>query len=159
MDIGESHVAAVEPVRQLGVIHTQQVQHRRVQIVDGDRLLLTMLHLLGMDHTSRPALRKLLEDPEPAPRIVAAEALGRFGSETDVPRSLDVLVALADAENNGAYVAMMAMNALDYMDDRARSAKTAISELPDEDRNASRRFSANIARLIDKALADLDVAR
>ena len=105
--------------------------------------------------TSRLALRKLLEDPEPAPRIVAAEALGRFGSPADVHRSLDVLVPLADAEDNGAYIAMMAMNALDYMDDRARSAKGAIAELPDEDPNASRRFSANIGRLIDKALADL----
>ena len=105
--------------------------------------------------TSRLTLRKLLEDPKPAPRIVAAEALGRFGSEADVPRSLDVLLALADAENNGAYIAMMAMNALDYMDDRARSAKAAIAELPDEDPNASHRFSANIGKLIDKALADL----
>ena len=41
------------------------------------------------------------------------------------------------------------------MDDRARLAKAAIAELPDEDPNASRRFSRNIGRLIDKALADI----
>ena len=62
--------------------------------------------------SSRLALRKLLQDPEPASRIVAAEALGRFGSEADVHSSLDVLLPLADAERSGAYVAMMAMNAL-----------------------------------------------
>jgi uncharacterized sulfatase len=105
--------------------------------------------------SSRLALGKLLQDPEPAPRIVAAEALGRFGSEEDVRSSLDVLLPLADAENNGAYVAMMAMNALDYMDERARVAKAAIFELPSEDPNASRRFSRNIGKLIDKALADI----
>ena len=104
---------------------------------------------------SRLDLLKLLSDPEPAPRIVAAEAIGRFGSEADVKMALDVLVPLADAEDNGAYIAMMAMNALDYMDDRALSVKDAIEELPGEDPNASRRFSANIRKLIDKALADL----
>ena len=106
--------------------------------------------------THAAVLRERLADPQPAPRIVAAEALGRYGSETDASRALDVLLPLADAEEHGAYVAMMAMNALDYLDDRARPAKEAIAGLPRKDPRANSRFADNVGDLIEKTLADLE---
>src|ERR1051326_505698 len=39
VDVREPHVAAVEAVGQLRVIHAEQVQHRRVEVVIRDRLL------------------------------------------------------------------------------------------------------------------------
>ena len=104
---------------------------------------------------TRARLLKALEDEAPAVRIVAAEALGRFGTAADARKALDVLLPLADAEKNGAFLAMMALNAIDYMDVRARPAKAAIERLPREDPNANRRFSRNVGRIIDKILADL----
>jgi uncharacterized sulfatase len=103
-----------------------------------------------------PGLQALLADPRPAPRIAAAEALGRYGSEADARRSVDVLVPLADAAAHGAYVAMMALNALDYLDGRAQPARDAVARLPRKDPNASGRYADNVADLIDKILADLE---
>ena len=42
-DIGETHVAAVELVGELRVVHPQQVQYGRVQVMRRDRLLLGLV--------------------------------------------------------------------------------------------------------------------
>ena len=34
MHVGQAVIAALKAIRQLGVFHTEQVEHRRVQIVD-----------------------------------------------------------------------------------------------------------------------------
>ena len=39
LDVGQAEVAALELVRQLLVVDAEQVQHRRVQVVDVDRVL------------------------------------------------------------------------------------------------------------------------
>ena len=56
VDVGQPHVAAVEPVGQLRVIHAQQMQHRRVQVVVRDRLFLRLVaELVGRsDRSARP---------------------------------------------------------------------------------------------------------
>ena len=105
---------------------------------------------------NRELLKKALDDPSAPVRIAAAEALGRYGSNADSRQALDVLMSYADAEKNGAYLAMMAMNAIDYMDQRAASAKAQIEKLPKADPNASDKFNTNIGRVIEKTLADLD---
>jgi uncharacterized sulfatase len=104
---------------------------------------------------ARQQLAKALEDPAPSVRIAAGEALGRYGSAAEARRALNVLLELADAEKNGAFVGMMAMNAIDYMDRRALPARAAIAKLPRKDPNSDARFASNIGRIIDKTLADL----
>lgn len=103
---------------------------------------------------ARRQLVEALADPAPAVRVAAGEALGRHGSAADSRRALQVLLELADAERNGAFLGMMAMNAIDYMDRRALSARDAIAKLPRKDPNADARFASNIGRIIDKTLAD-----
>ena len=103
---------------------------------------------------ARRQLVEALEDPAPAVRVAAGEALGRYGSAAETRRALQVLLELADAEKNGAFVGMMAMNAIDYMDRRALSARDAIAKLPRKDPAADERFASNIGRIIDKTLAD-----
>jgi len=105
---------------------------------------------------NRELLVEALGDDADCVRIAAAEALGRYGSDADSRRALDVLMSYADAGKNGAYLGMMAMNAIDYMDGRAASAKGAIAILPMEDPNADGRFNRNIGRIIEKTLADLE---
>ena len=39
VDIREPHIATTKAIRQLGMIHSQKVQHRRVQVMGGNRLL------------------------------------------------------------------------------------------------------------------------
>lgn len=104
----------------------------------------------------RQPLLKALEDPAPAVRVAAGEALGRFSTVADAHKALDVLVALADAQKNGAIVALMAANAIDYIDERARPAKARIEKIAREDPNAHPRFKGYVNRVIEKILADLE---
>jgi len=83
---------------------------------------------------------KLLNDPSPSVRIVAAEALGDTA----------VLLALADPVKNGAYVSMQALCAIDSLGERAASIREQVKALPREDPNAPERVrSVSIVRLIE----------
>ena len=104
------------------------------------------------------SLRQALADDDPAVRVAAGEALGRYGSDQDVQRALAVLVELGDAQEHGIYVAMAALNGLDYMDERAGPARERILALPQEARGAESRFRAYLPNLIKKIGSDFGAA-
>jgi uncharacterized sulfatase len=66
-------------------------------------------------------------DPSPSVRIVAAEAVGRYGQPEHLPAALDVLVDLSNVETHGAFTSIFALNALD---DQAASVRDRIAKLP-----------------------------
>ncbi len=101
-------------------------------------------------------LSEALRDSSPYVRIVAAETLGRFGTEGEARRALDVLLDLASLERNNLYVAMMALNAIDYMDQRATAAKEKLAALPQKRADIDPREAENVPKLIEKILADLE---
>ena len=101
-------------------------------------------------------LREALSDDDPAVRVAAGEALGRYGNDPDTERALAVLVELADAEKHGLHVAMMALNALDYMEDRAEPALKRILALPQELPVMDRRFRIYLPNLIAKIRSDFE---
>ncbi len=105
--------------------------------------------------SGRAQLLQALEDASPSVRVAAAEALGRYGNEQELKRALAVLLELANAEKQGAYVAMAALNALDYLDEKARPVKDAIAALPQADPNAPARAQGYVANLLKKTLSDL----
>ncbi|MCB9386086.1 MAG: sulfatase-like hydrolase/transferase [Bryobacterales bacterium] len=100
-------------------------------------------------------LNNALVDESPFVRIAAAEALGRFGTDFEAERALAVLMQLAPMDKNSIYVSMEALNAIDYMDERAASAKAAIAALPRKADGYDRKFSAYVPNVIDKILSDL----
>jgi uncharacterized sulfatase len=100
-------------------------------------------------------VNEALADKSPYVRIAAAEALGRYGDDAEAQKALGVLLELASLGNNSVYVAMPALNAIDYMDERAFSAKEKIAALPKENPNVPPRLRTYVARLIEKTLADL----
>jgi uncharacterized sulfatase len=104
----------------------------------------------------RDELHDALADASPHVRAVAAEALGRYGSEDDAAKALGVLLELAPLDQNGVFVSMLALNALDAMDGRAQSAKEAIQKLPKQDPAVPGRMRAYVSNLISKTLADLE---
>ena len=65
-------------------------------------------------------LNKALTDPAPSVKIVAAEILGKFGSEAEIKQSVQILGQLAPQKANGPYVAVQALAALDQLGDKAR---------------------------------------
>jgi uncharacterized sulfatase len=106
--------------------------------------------------TNRETLHNLLGDDSEVVRIAAAEALGRYGTDRDAKEALEILLGYADPVENGVYLAMMAMNGIDYMDKRVGSARARIESLPDFDPAADERLHNYILRLKEKTLADLD---
>ena len=104
---------------------------------------------------TRKTLLEALSDDSPSVRVIAAEALGRYGSDTDAAKALEVLLESADIETNSAFVSMLATNAIDAMDKRAAPAKNRIAALPPEAKRNIPRAGKYVSRLIAKTLADL----
>ena len=109
----------------------------------------------GAVQAGREQLLKLRTDDSPSVRVIAAQALGQFGSQEDARSSLPVLLSAADWSKNSLYVSMLALNALDALDDRAQSIRDKIAALP-KNGEGSRRLNAYVGNLIDKTLADLN---
>ena len=101
-------------------------------------------------------LAAALSDKNSAVRIAAGEALGRYGSGSDIEGALGVLIELANAERHGIFLAMAALNALDYMDAGARPVLDIVSALPTRDPSANRRFNAYLPNLVKKIRADIE---
>ncbi len=100
-------------------------------------------------------LRSALSDRSPYVRAIAAEALGRYGGRDDVAKSVAVLLELASLDRNSVYVSMMAVNALDILDERAKPAFSAIKALPTKAANLPPRTGNYVPNLLRKTLADL----
>ena len=99
---------------------------------------------------ARDKLAAALKDESPFVRIVAAEALGRFGSADDAKAALDVLIDLADVKRNGVYVAMPALAAVDALGEKAAPAKDRIAALPTaEPASTDPRMREYVPRLLE----------
>jgi arylsulfatase A-like enzyme len=88
-----------------------------------------------------------LKDGSPYVRIVAAEALARYGDDVDLKRCLAVLVEHADADRNTVFVAMAALNALDALASKAAPVAEAIKKLPKKARVPDPRYAPFVPQL------------
>jgi arylsulfatase A-like enzyme len=107
----------------------------------------------GME-AGREQLVAALKDQSPMVRITAAESLGRFGSEDECERALDVLFQYTTPEAN-YFLSISAWNALDYLDDRALPKLDTIKSLSTETKKVPPRMGNYTALLKRKTLADL----
>ncbi len=106
--------------------------------------------------TGGDALRKAMEDPSGPVRVTAAEALGRFGGESDLEAALEVLKREIQPEAD-VFVAISAWNALDYLDERAAGLVEAIKATDPKPKNAPNgRVTGYGQRLKEKTLSDLE---
>jgi len=105
---------------------------------------------------AKEALHQALADASPYVRVVAAEAWGRYGSDEDAAKALGVLLEAAPPDKNGVFPSILALNVLDALDDRAKSAASAIEALPRKDPSAPPRTGGYVPRLIEKTLSDLE---
>ena len=100
-------------------------------------------------------LRKALNDQSPAVACIAAEALGRYGKGKDVTLAAETLLKYGDGSKNDVFTAMLALNALDYMDDRAAKYAGQIKALPNSATVTPGRMGAYIRNLLGKINSDL----
>ncbi|HRY50213.1 MAG TPA: sulfatase-like hydrolase/transferase [Candidatus Paceibacterota bacterium] len=101
---------------------------------------------VGFGHTR---LSQALDDPSPYVRVVAAEALAKFGKPTDLDAALKVLGLLADPQKNGVFVSLPALIAIDQLGSRAAPLWPGIRTLPRQDPSAPNRVNEYPGRLID----------
>jgi uncharacterized sulfatase len=93
-------------------------------------------------------LRKALGDAAPSVRVVAAEALGRFGGAEDLDQAVKTLVELAPPDKNGVYVAMAALNAIDRLGEKGKPARQALKGMSAADPSAPKRTAEYVPRLL-----------
>ena len=77
-----------------------------------------------------------LDDPNPSVRVVAAEIMARHGAAEEAESGVDALGALARPDENGAYVAMEALTAIQNLGERAERLHSALLDMPHEDPEA-----------------------
>jgi len=104
----------------------------------------------------RPELLSALQDDSPSVRVVAAEALGRYGRPEDFPRAMTELLDLADGRRQSVYVALAALNAIDELDAKAAPFRDAIAGLPPFDKAQWPRSGETADRLVPEILKGLN---
>lgn len=109
----------------------------------------------GISAAQRELRRVANQDASPSVKVIAAEALGRYGDEQDVKIANRVLIEHANGEQHGLYVAMLALNAIDFMDERARPLQKQLQKLPTNGDWVPQRGRSYIPNLIEKTLSDL----
>lgn len=92
-------------------------------------------------------LRTALADAAPSVRIVAAEALVRYGAPSDVTAGLAALQASADPTKVGAYASIAALNTINELGAKAASLHDFVRTMPSSDPQAVARGDGYVARL------------
>jgi len=115
---------------------------------------LLMQEKTGVRH-GKEALGKALKDPSPYVRVIAAEALGKYGSKEDIAKAVETLGQTVDPIKNGCFPSMLAMNAIDHLDDKSKSLAPLIQSMPRVPENVDGRFKGYVGRLVDTTLKEL----
>jgi len=105
---------------------------------------------------ARDDLQRALGDPSPSVQIVAAEALGRYGNETDVKAALAVLLKLAPPAQNGLYVSLQSLNALEALGPKAVPGLAVLRQAAATKLSVDPRLKEYVPRLLGKIVTDLE---
>jgi uncharacterized sulfatase len=97
---------------------------------------------------ARDQLRSALQDTSPSVRVTAARALGQHGNEQDLELALATLHSLLSPEKNGAYISMMALNAVDALGPKAASLLPTVKTMPVKDPATPARANSYVPRLV-----------
>ena len=101
-------------------------------------------------------LEEALTDPSPYVRVVAAEALGKYGTEQQIEMAVQILGETADPLKNGCFPSMLAMNAIDHLDKKAKSLFSKIQSMPRIPNEVDKRFQGYVGRLVDTTLKEFE---
>ncbi len=104
----------------------------------------------------RKELRSALNDSAPAVRIAAAWVLGKFGSKADVSESLRVLRETSSLKKQGYYTVLLALTAIDDLDESASALLPYLKELYKNNVEPRGRGRGYVKRILEKIIADLE---
>ncbi len=95
------------------------------------------------------------EDDSWSVRVIAAEALSNHGRKAILPDCLETLVQAADYRNTDVYVATLALNVIDKLDEKARPILDKVKNIPTNVKGYPARASSYVNRLVLTTLEDL----
>lgn len=100
-------------------------------------------------------LHKALKDSSKSVRVIAAEALTNYGGSEYLEECLGELIHLSDYRNSDAYVATLALNVIDQLDEKAHSLNDQISKIPTNIKGYPARASGYAGRVVKNILNEL----
>jgi uncharacterized sulfatase len=100
--------------------------------------------------SGRAELVAALADPSPYVRVVAAEALGRYGDKADLARAIEVLGGLGDWGANDVFVAILALGALDVLGEGAQATKASLRQRARKGQSPHARYQEYVPRLLEE---------
>ena len=104
----------------------------------------------------REELARALGDESASVAIVASEALGRFGTDAEKEKALDVIMSHANQAEGNVFEAIAANNVIDFLGDAARSRLEEIKSLPKKPGRPAPRVDGYVGNLLSKILTDLE---
>lgn len=109
----------------------------------------------GVGPATAQLQKAMREDTSWSVRVIAAEALSNHGSDATLPLCLDTLIQAADYRNSDVYVATLAMNVIDQLDEKARPILEKVKNIPTKIEGYPGRASSYVGRLVSTTLEDL----
>ena len=100
--------------------------------------------------TCLAAARGMTTDPSPYVRCLANETVARFGKPVDRELALEALLQLADPRITNTFVAMTAMNSLDWCNPTPQELGQRLEGLPAKDPSLSGRYGSYVPNLIKR---------
>jgi len=94
-------------------------------------------------------LRVALKDSSADVRITAAQALGQFGTETDLAEVLPLLAGQADWSKHSVFSAVAALNSIDALGAKAAPLAAIIRSMPTNGPAPDIRFKSYVPRLVE----------
>lgn len=99
------------------------------------------------------AARTMIGDPSPYVRAIANETMARFDGEHDRRTSIRALLDLANSDKSNLFVALLALNSLDWCQPTTAELGTLVKESPSKDKRYPARYQGYIPRMIERISA------
>ncbi len=107
---------------------------------------------------ARAELRAALQDESPSVRVSAARALGQHGNADDLALALPVLKELAPPDQNGVFVSLEALGAIETLGAKADPLREYLRTMPRQDPDADARTTGYVPRLLEHLLGEAATA-
>ncbi len=101
----------------------------------------------------RDELSRLLVDESPSVRIAAAEALGRFGGDSERTTAMSVLAELCDPKKQGVPTAVLALNSIDTLSPLPANVVATLKANSEVPPGTPQRMREYVPRLIERITA------
>lgn len=96
------------------------------------------------------AARGMATDPSPYVRCIANETIARFGSAADRRAAIPALLTMADPRETNTFVAMTAMNSLDWCAPSRDEVRNSLKGIPAKHPGLPNRYSSYIPNLVER---------